>query len=146
MVLSPFADLFDQVAPSYHRLWLPVIEPAAVRLLDYIAPVVAARPDALVVDIGAGTGALGRAAVARWPAVRVVGVDPSEGMLALGDAVAASLLAPPARARLTWLTGVAERLPFDSASADAVVSSFAWQFVPARALRGRRGSTAAVPQ
>lgn len=133
MVLAQLARLYDGVAPSYHRLWLPVIEPTSVRLLDFIEPAVAARPDALIVDVGAGTGALGRAAVARWPRVRVVCVDPSEGMLALGREVGAASLDPSAVDRMTWMNGAGERLPNPSGSADAIVSSFSWQYVRARA-------------
>ncbi len=126
------SDVFDRVASGYHGLWLPVIEPTSVRLLDLIEPLVEARPDALIVDVGAGTGALGRAAVARWPDVRVVGVDPSEGMLSVGRKAAAESLDPAALARLSWMNGAAERLPIASGTADAIVSSFSWQFVPAR--------------
>ncbi len=145
MALAQLTDLYDRVAPSYHRLWLPVIEPTAVHLLDLIEPAVAARPDALIVDVGAGTGALGRAAVARWPGVRVAGVDPSEGMLALGREVAVASLDPSAVARLTWVSGAAERLPIPSGCADAIVSSFSWQYVQARALAYREASRVLRP-
>ena len=133
MVLPRVTDLYDRVASSYHGLWLPVIEPAGVRLLDLFGAVVAARPEALIVDVGAGTGTLGRAAVARWPGVRVISIDPSEAMLAVGRAAAASSLDGPALGRLDWMRGTAERLPVDSASADIVASSFMWQYLPARA-------------
>ena len=132
MALADIIDHYDRSAASFHRWWLPVIEPAALHLLDLIDPLVFARPAAVIVDVGAGTGPLGRAAVVRWPKVRVVGVDPSEGMLAMGRAAADASLDPPARRRLTWVTGVAERLPIATGSADAVVSSFTLQYLRRR--------------
>lgn len=56
MVLSRVTDPYDRVASSSHGLWLPVIEPAGVRLLDLLGTAVAALPEALIVDVGAGTG------------------------------------------------------------------------------------------
>jgi ubiquinone/menaquinone biosynthesis C-methylase UbiE len=132
---SETAELYDRIAASYQRWWAPVIEPAALRLLDRVAPAVAANPGAVIVDIGAGTGCLSRAAVARWPEVRAIALDPSTGMLDVGRAEAARTLGPSARRRLEWTTGVAERLPLADGAADIVVSSFTLQY-----LRNRVGA------
>ena len=78
------ADLYDRIAADYQEWWAPVIAPAALHLLDLVAPTVADRPRARLVDVGAGTGTLARAAVARWPGIRATAVDPSPGMLAVG--------------------------------------------------------------
>jgi trans-aconitate methyltransferase len=91
-------ELYDLIAPSYQRWWVPVIEPAAVRLLDLVAPVVAEHAAAVVVDVGAGTGTLARTAVSRWPRVRAIAVDPSTGMLDVGRAEATGTLDRSARA------------------------------------------------
>jgi len=124
--------LYDQIAPSYCRWWAPVIEPAALRLLDLVAPVVDVHPSAILVDVGAGTSPLARAAVARWPRVRAIAVDPSSGMLDLGRAEAEKTLDRLVFRRLSWLTGVAERLPIEDGAADVVVSSFAYQYLRRR--------------
>ncbi len=129
---SRTAALYDRIAPSYQRWWAPVIEPAALRLLDLVAPVVADHPAAVIVDVGAGTGTLARAAVARWPEVRAIGVDPSTGMLAIGQAEAARTLDRSARRRLSWMASVAEHLPIASGSVDIVVSSFTLQYLRRR--------------
>jgi ubiquinone/menaquinone biosynthesis C-methylase UbiE len=126
------AALYDRIARSYQRWWAPVIEPASLRLLDLVAPVVEDLPEAVVLDIGAGTGPLVRSAVTRWPNVRAMAVDPSNGMLDLGRVIAADTLPPEARARLGWRSGTAERLPVEDASVDAVVSSFVLQYLPNR--------------
>ena len=73
-----------------------------------------------VMDVGCGTGVLARAAVGRvGRSGRVVGVDPNAGMLDV-----ARRLSP----EVTWVTGVAEQLPFPAASFDRVVSQFALMF------------------
>ncbi len=131
--LTSTQALYDRIAPGYHRWWAPVIEPAALRLLDLVAPVVDDRREAILVDVGAGTGPLARAAVARWPRVTAIAVDPSGGMLDLGRAEAETTLGRSALRRLGWVTGVAERLPVEDGSADVVVSSFVFQYLRSRA-------------
>jgi ubiquinone/menaquinone biosynthesis C-methylase UbiE len=130
--LSDTAALYDRIAPSYQRWWVPVIEPAALRLLDLVAAVVAHHPGAVIVDVGAGTGTLARAAVTRWPEVRAIAVDPSTGMLDVGRAEAAKTLDRSAHRRLSWMSGVAEHLPIAEGSVDVVVSSFTLQYLRSR--------------
>jgi SAM-dependent methyltransferase len=130
--LAGMIDLYDRDAARYQEWWAPVIAPAALHLLDLVAPAVTDRPHARVVDVGAGTGTLARAAVARWPGLRVTAVDPSQGMLAVGQAEAARTLRRAESDRLEWRTGVAGRLPLGDGTADAVVSSFAFQYLPSR--------------
>lgn len=143
--------LYDRIAPGYHRWWAPVIESAALRLLDLVAPVVDDHRRTILVDVGAGTGPLARAAVGRWRTVRAVAVEPSSGMRDLGQAEAERTLDRSALGRLRWATGVAERLPVEDGSADIVVSSFVFQYLRSRvaALREahrilRPGGMAAV--
>jgi SAM-dependent methyltransferase len=73
-----------------------------------------------VLDVACGTGILART-VAEWvgPTGSVVGLDVNEGMLAV-----AARKAP----RIEWRQGLAEDLPFDSDSFDAVVSQFGLMF------------------
>lgn len=137
--VAEIAELYDRTAASYQRWWAPVIEPAALRLLDLVAAVVTDRPEAVIVDVGAGTGVLARAAVARWPRVRAIAVDPSAGMLDVGRAEAARTLDRSDRRRLDWLTGVAEPLPIADRAADVVVSSFTLQYLPSRVGALREG-------
>jgi ubiquinone/menaquinone biosynthesis C-methylase UbiE len=124
---SDVAALYDRIALSYQRWWAPVIT-------RYVA---APRPrrtrrggpsGAVIVD-GVRNGYLARAAVARWPEVRAIAVDPSTGMLDVGRAEAERTLEPPARRRIKWTIGAAERLPVDDGAADAVVSSFTLQYL-----------------
>jgi ubiquinone/menaquinone biosynthesis C-methylase UbiE len=116
---SDTAELYDRIASSYMRWWAPVIAPAALRLLDLVDEVVVARPRAVLIDVGAGTGTLTRGAVARWPGVRAIAVDASDGMLDVGRAEAGRTLRPSGLRRIRWMRGVAERLPLPDQSADA---------------------------
>jgi len=130
--MSELVTRYDRFAASYQRWWAPVIEPAGLRLLDLVADAVAGRSGAVIVDLGAGTGTLARAAVGRWPNVRAVAIDPSEGMLAAGRAEAARTLDAAAAHRLRWVCATADRLPLPDRSADVIVSSFAVQHLPSR--------------
>ena len=129
MAQSGTVDRYDRIAVGYQRWWAPVIAPAALRLLDLVASTVVDRP-----------GTLARAAVARWPSIRVTAVEPAPGMLAVGEREAARTLASSDVRRLDWRTGTAERLPLADGGADAVVSSFAFHHVRGRsaALREAR--------
>lgn len=98
-----------------------------VRALDLPA-------EARVLDLATGTADLALDLVSRHPDARVVGLDPSEGMLALGRRKAA---AHPTGDRIAFLRGNAERLPFPDADFDAVTIAFGIRNVPdrPRALR-----------
>lgn len=81
-----------------------------------------------VLDVGCGTGVLApHLASAGWP--RIIGVDPSAGMLAR------------ARARgvpgAEWVQGTAEALPVRDGTADALASDFALMFMPQPAVAVR---------
>ena len=70
---------YDRIADGYARHWAPVIRPAAVRLLEVLAPLLPAG-SAHLLDIGTGTGTLALEAIERWPAVHVTGIDASSEM------------------------------------------------------------------
>ena len=129
---SDIVTRYDRFALSYQRWWAPVIEPAGLRLLDLVSDVIGQRPHAVIVDLGAGTGTLARAAVDRWATVQAIAVDPSGGMLEAGRVEASRTLGAPARRRVRWVRASAERLPLPDRSADVVVSAFAVQHLPSR--------------
>jgi ubiquinone/menaquinone biosynthesis C-methylase UbiE len=74
------------------------------------------RPESIL-DVGCGTGRLLRKARERWPAARLSGVDPAEGMIEQ-----ARMLMPEA----TFSLGAAESLPFPDASFDLVFSTLSF--------------------
>jgi ubiquinone/menaquinone biosynthesis C-methylase UbiE len=130
--MSELITRYDRFAASYQRWWAPVIEPAGLRLLDLVSDAVGRRSGTVIVDLGAGTGTLARAAVARWSTVRAIAVDPADGMLDAGRAEAERTLGASANRRLRWVRATADRLPLSDRSADVVVSSFAVQHLPSR--------------
>lgn len=132
------AEHYDRIAPGYARWWAPVLAPGVDRLLDRVAPWLSDRP-LEVLDIGTGTGQLALGALARWPEIRVTGVDASAGMRAMAESLADT--APGSvRARFRTEVAFADALPFGEGSFDVALSSFVFQLVPnrARALREAR--------
>lgn len=129
---------YDRIAGGYATWWAPVHRDASLRVLDEVDPDVRSGARR-VLDVGCGTGAMAAAAVVRWPDAAVAGIDASEGMLRVAERERASLPAEAQR-RLDLRHGYADRLPFDDASFDVVVSAFVLQLVPSRhrALREAR--------
>lgn len=133
--MSTLVEQYDRDAALYDAHWQPVLDAPVLRLLDRVEPSLTrlgragtARPD--VVDVGTGTGALAVAAALRWPAARVIGVDPSTGMLARARARANG--AGLVDGAVGWRVGAADALPLADGSADVALSSFVLQLVPER--------------
>jgi ubiquinone/menaquinone biosynthesis C-methylase UbiE len=80
-----------------------------------------------ILDVGCGTGRLLRAAHARWPNARLVGIDPSEGMIDAGRG----------RTRAELHLAGAEAIPLPDRSIDLAFSTIAFHHWadPARGLR-----------
>lgn len=131
-------DRYDRIAEGYAAWWAPIHRQGTLGVLEVVEADVAAGARAIL-DVGTGTGTLALGAVERWPAVRVTGVDASDGMLALAERARDGLPAPAAR-RLALRQSFADALPFDDGAFDVVVSAFVYQLVPSRprALREAR--------
>jgi ubiquinone/menaquinone biosynthesis C-methylase UbiE len=125
------AHRFDEMAGGYDRWWAPVLAPSALSLLDQLAPVVDAGA-ADVLDVGVGTGNLTRPALARWPRIRVTGVDASREMVETVEALVEDA-GDAARDRFTGVVAFAAEMPLPDASFDLAMSSFVLQLVPNRA-------------
>lgn len=123
---------YDRIAESYARYWAPVIRPAAVRLLDNLAPVMPPGTPHLI-DVGTGTGTLALGALDRWPSARVTGIDPSSEMAARARDEVSKRFSPEAAGRFSTTVAFADQLPFDDATFDMAMSSFVLQLVPNRA-------------
>jgi ubiquinone/menaquinone biosynthesis C-methylase UbiE len=121
--------IYDQFAEAYRDWWGPIIAPASVQVLDDVEVPAGDTSPFDLLDIGTGTGVLAVGALRRWPAVRVVALDPSSEMLGLArDAARAAGHVD----RLRAVTASADRLPVADASTDVAVSSFVIQLVPDR--------------
>ena len=104
-------------AAAYERNFVPALFAEwAPRVADAAEIVAGER----VLDVGCGTGVLAREAARRvGSSGSVTGIDVNPGMLSV-----AARLAPQIR----WDEGLAEELPYDTGSFDAVVSQFALMF------------------
>lgn len=104
------AEIYDErFVPALFGPWGPEIARAA-----------GAAPGARLLDVGCGTGALACAAAGIvGPEGSVTGLDANPEMLA----VARRKPEP-----VTWVEGLADALPFEDASFDAVASQFAFMF------------------
>ena len=118
---DPMPDGALDAARAYETLHVPSL------FAEWVEPVLDAAGAGAgdrVLDVACGTGVLARGAAARvGPSGRVAGLDPDAGMLAL-----AAELGPG----IDWRSGVADTLPFDDHSFDAVVSQFGMMFFPDR--------------
>lgn len=123
---------YDSMAEGYARFWGPVIRPAAVKVLDLVAPMLDRADASHVLDVGSGTGALAIAALQRWPRHRVTGIDPSGGMLEVARVHADEQLTQDVARRFRAEVASADRLPFDDGAFDTAVSSFVLQLVDDR--------------
>jgi len=91
-------------------------------MLERVVAAANVAPEAEVLDIGTGTGTLALAIAERLTEGRVVGIDPTEAMLARArENVQRAGLAD----RIEFRAASAEALPFADASFDVVVSSIA---------------------
>lgn len=95
--------------PALFQQWAPRVLAAAQ-----------VRPGHRVLDVACGTGVLAREAAARAGGERLVaGADANPGMLAVAEQLEPGI---------DWRQGLAESLPFEAGSFDAVVSQFGLMF------------------
>lgn len=127
-------EMFDRIALRYdlvNRIMSFGIDQRwRARTVDALA----LAPGNRVLDLATGTADLALKIARQQPEVRVVGLDPSQGMLAIGrEKVARAGLSH----RVDLQLGDAENLPFENASFDGVCIAFGIRNVPdrARALR-----------
>jgi ubiquinone/menaquinone biosynthesis C-methylase UbiE len=109
---------FQRQSSTYERSWLQprFFEPAQQAVLEVMEQHIPAQPNT-VLDVGSGTGKLLRSVHERWPSAKLMGIDPTPGMVET-----ARQLTPTA----TFEVGFAEALPIPNASVDVVVSTFSF--------------------
>jgi ubiquinone/menaquinone biosynthesis C-methylase UbiE len=111
-------EQFERWSRSYERSWMQLFFDRVHALaLNCAHRETDGHPPGCILDIGCGTGRLLRKAGTRWPAARLVGVDPAEGMVAM-----ARQLTPAA----TFKVGAAEALPIPDASVDIALSTLSF--------------------
>jgi SAM-dependent methyltransferase len=118
------AEAWSAVAAGWERQagrMAASMEPVTVRLLERLAP----KPGEVILEIGAGTGEVGRrvAGLVRADG-RVIVTDVAEGMLDAARRIGAGI------PNVEYALVDAQQMPFETASVDAIVARFAYMLVP----------------
>ncbi|AKI98798.1 bifunctional demethylmenaquinone methyltransferase/2-methoxy-6-polyprenyl-1,4-benzoquinol methylase UbiE [Archangium gephyra] len=126
--------MFDMIAPRYDLLNRLMSFGVDQRWRNKTVDALELQSGARVLDLATGTADLALKVLQRHPDTKVVGVDPSEGMLEVGRRkVAAKGLTRVCELKV----GDAQQLPFEDKSFDGLCMAFGIRNVPdrARALR-----------
>lgn len=107
-------NMFARIAHRYDLMNRLITGFQDVRWRRFVVRLAGLKPHASLLDIGAGTGDLARAALRQQPAARVVAADFTLAMMRVGQRAG----------RLPFSAADALRLPFADASFDAAVSGF----------------------
>ncbi len=121
---------YDQMAQRYDRRWSTYIS----KTLSFLEAWTAISPQAVVLDIGCGTGEFEKLVLNRHPNQQIVGVDISQKMLEIARQKC------QAYPNVVFLAGSALALPFSNRSFDVIVSASAFHYFdePAAALKEMR--------
>jgi ubiquinone/menaquinone biosynthesis C-methylase UbiE len=107
---------YDRLARGYDRRWAFYLRESIARTRAHVR----LEPYQRMLDVGCGTGQLLEQLSGQVPTATLIGVDPSEGMLAVAhDRV------PTAR----LIVGIAEALPIRSGSIDWLVAASMFHYV-----------------
>jgi len=113
--MSDDVQRFDRWSKSYEDCWgQRFFDDVHGVMLDLVAAYAPALRPSAVLEVGCGTGRLLRKAAVRWPAARLIGVDPAGGMVEV-----AQRLTPSADIHQAF----AESLPLGDACVEVVLSS-----------------------
>jgi demethylmenaquinone methyltransferase/2-methoxy-6-polyprenyl-1,4-benzoquinol methylase len=126
--------MFDMIAPRYDLLNRLMSFGVDQRWRNKTVDALELKPGFRVLDLATGTADLALKVLQRHPGVKVVGVDPSEGMLKIGR----QKVAAKGQGEVCELqVGDAQELPFPDKSFDGLCMAFGIRNVPdrARALR-----------
>ncbi len=108
-------DIFTRIAPRYDLMNRLMTGGQDVRWRREVVRRAGLRPNASLLDLGAGTGDLARTALAQQPTAHVTAADFTLDMMRAGRKSGDSF---------GWASADALRLPFPDESFDAVVSGF----------------------
>ena len=100
---------YDRLARQYDRLWGRYVRRTASVVLDQLPPL----DSGTLLDVGSGTGTLLALACARFPAARLIGAEPSDGMREVAARTLDGL-------DVAILAADAAHLPLPDASVDAL--------------------------
>lgn len=120
-------DLFAPLPARYDLLAEILSFKQNARWRNLMVSRVPAAVDGLILDVAAGTAGVTLALARRAPAARVTGIDLTPQMLAEG---ARRVAAEGSGSRVALACATADRLPFDSATFDALTFTYLLRYVP----------------
>jgi demethylmenaquinone methyltransferase / 2-methoxy-6-polyprenyl-1,4-benzoquinol methylase len=126
--------LFEGLPGAYDRMGALLSFGQDPRWRRALVAAIDPRPGDRVLDVAAGTGLVTQA-LARWAPCDVVALDQSEAMLSAARARLSR--DPELAARVTLVTGEAERLPFADGEFDALTFTYLLRYVDDRAATMR---------
>ena len=122
-------EMFDRIAPRYDLLNHLMSFGLATLWRRRLVRSIALPNDGRLLDLATGTGDVVVAAARRDTGARIVGLDPSAGMLEVAQS---KLEAKRLGDRIELVVGDAQNLPFENNTFDAVTISFGIRNVPDR--------------
>jgi len=129
LVVDGSGDMFNRIAKNYDRLNRIISMGFDQGWRRKLVAAATATDGALFLDLATGTADVALALAKKQPEARVVGLDPSFGMLDVGrDKVGLRGLSE----RVSLIEGDAQALPFEDSAFDAITMSFGIRNVPDR--------------
>lgn len=117
--------MFDTIAPAYdrlnHILSMQIDKLWRRRVVKFVARVCRTREQPRILDVATGTGDLAIAMAREVVSAELLGVDPSQGMLKVGEA---KVSAAGLSSRLSLRCESAEALTLESEQFDIVTAAF----------------------
>ncbi len=114
-------DMFTRIAHRYDLMNRLITAGQDVHWREQVIREARLKADALVLDLGAGTGDLAREALKQQPEAKVVAADFTLEMMRVGQS---QILEQGLNGSLPWSAADAMNLPFGDNTFDAVVSGF----------------------
>lgn len=125
---DPFANV-DAASPEMIEIIASALEtraadPSMLPIIDEYLGALAVRDGGLIVDIGSGTGGVTRRIASHFPAVSVLGIEPSVALTGKATELAAAL------PNLSFVVGDGSALDQDDASAEVAILHTVLSHVP----------------
>jgi len=115
--VEPVKRAYESLAPTYDRRWRSYIDVSLAKVMSAVPLVGNER----ILDVACGTGELERRLFARWPDLRITGVDLCPRMLAQAQEKHIA-------GDVTWIEAEASRLPVPDSQFDVVICANSFHY------------------
>jgi ubiquinone/menaquinone biosynthesis C-methylase UbiE len=115
--VEPVKRAYESLAPTYDRRWRSYIDVSLARVLSALPLAGHER----ILDVACGTGELERRLFARWPDLRITGIDLCPKMLAQAQEKHIA-------GDVTWIEGEASHLPVPDGEFDVVICANSFHY------------------